>query len=845
MPILDIAYNPYKRKTTVLIDNVDVQKNDEHLIIQEFIENRLPLQTWIEPIKQREWDGIVAHLISEDDAGKIVVRFSGRKLDFEDLKRSLEAQAATRAEDCPVELVFEQNKIKFSLNDKTMMDNIEYVKEKMLSDEFKAIMSDVKEEKSIEAYENLERNFVQAFDSEFRIVLAGTYSCGKSSIINALIGKTVLPMFVETTTTRKCKVIHETANGEKIRLVAIDSKESKLVDETFDSDLDCRNRFEQISPAGQKETTPKGVEEIHIYMDLSHLYPQENRDELSKKFRIVLIDTPGVDSGNSATTNEDNEIINPDKEVALSAINGQDREIVIVCSDADHYQGAALGDLLYHIHRASKDDNGFNDRFFFVMNKSDEIFAAGLGKHKGLFADSISDSSKWGVRDSYLTPRIFMVSAKTKLLVQNGVHNLSENDTTVRRNLTLRNEVNFINRIYADGRDFEDARLFDVCDLPLHKREEIDSCFEDVINSDNRDEALNLLSGIKCIEIAIQDYISRYAYPIKIQKLLDTFEILLDVVKKLSEKQQEILGLKNVALGESNSSREEVEATRAEEERRKEALEKLKERIALQKEKITEYKPADTVEIRHNFREVWDSSAIIEDARRKGDIATMSSGEYGKVKAALTELFNTLNEKALQGYDQMQTQELSQMSAIAKAINRIYEELKGTSLEELADMSFTGKIIEDPQKIISDMLNATERGKKTKERELSRGEQIVRFFKRVVSFGFWGKTGYDETVYPWSEIKKAINRFERNFNSQCQELDEDFKEKRIAILACASSTLDQVVEGIESVGLTLDDYNKRIDLLKENGQALDEEIARVTSNITFLNELSDRIAQTC
>jgi len=283
--------------------------------------------------------------------------------------------------------------------------------------------------------------------------------------------------------------------------------------------------------------------------------------------------------------------------------------------------------LLYHIHRASKDDNGFNDRFFFVMNKSDEIFAAGLGKHKGLFADSISDSSKWGVRDSYLTPRIFMVSAKTKLLVQNGVHNLSENDITVRQNLTLRNEVSFINRIYADGRDFEDARLFDVCDLPLHKREEIDSCFEDVINFDNRDEALNLLSGIKCIEIAIQDYISRYAYPIKIQKLLDTFEILLDVVKKLSEKQQEILGLKNVALGERNSSREEVEATRAEEERRKEALEKLKERIDHQKEKITEYKPADTVEIRHNFREVWDSSAIIEDARRKGDIATMSIGD--------------------------------------------------------------------------------------------------------------------------------------------------------------------------------------------------------------------------
>lgn len=843
MPILDITYNPYKRKTQVLIDNVDVQTNDEHLTIKEFINNRVPLQTWIESIKSKGWDGIVSHLIRKDDAGEIVIRFTGRKLDFEDLKNSLEEQVAKRAKDCPVVLIFDQKKIKFSLNDHIMMDNIEYVKEKMLSDEFKSIMSDVKEEKSIVAYENLERNFAQAFNSEFRIVLAGTYSCGKSSIINALIGKTILPMFEETTTTKKCKVIHDSSIGEKMRLVALDSSNVELVNEIFEKDSECRNRFEQISPAGQMETNPQGIEEIHIYLDLSHLYPIENRTELSKKFKIVLIDTPGADSRNSATMNDDNEIINHDKNVALSAINGQDREIVIICSDT-HYQGTALGDLLYHIHRASKDDNGFNDRFFFVMNKSDEILAAGLGKHKGLFADSISDSSKWGVRDSYLNPKIFMVSAQTKLFVTNGLHKLNAEDPIVLSNDKLDEAVSKLNLFYRSGLRSEACRPFTECDIPCYKKDQFAIEYNQAVASCDKGRALEIQSGIPCVVTAIQDYISRYAYPIKIQKLLDTFEILLDVVKKLSEKQQEILGMKNVALGESNSSREGVEATRAEEERRKEELEKLKERIDLQKEKITEYKPADTVEIRHTFREVWDSSSIIEKTRGKRDDDTMSSSEYEKVKAELTELFNTLSEKALDGYDQMQSQELSQMSAIAKAINRIYEELKGTSLEELVNMSFAGKIIEDPQKIIGDMLNATERGKKTRERYLSRGEQIVRFFKRVVSFGFWGKTGYDVTVYPWSEIKKAINRFERNFNSRCQELDEDFKEKRRTILTCASSTLDQVVEGIEGAGRTLDDYNKQIDSFIEKGQTLDAEITRVNYNIALLNELSERISQT-
>ena len=112
-------------------------------------------------------------MISGDDAGKIVVRFSGRKLDFEDLKRSLEAQAATRAEDCPVELVFEQNKINFSLNDKTMMDNIEYVKEKMLSDEFKSIMSDAREGKTFLVIHDVLANL--NYSIRYRVLRASEY----------------------------------------------------------------------------------------------------------------------------------------------------------------------------------------------------------------------------------------------------------------------------------------------------------------------------------------------------------------------------------------------------------------------------------------------------------------------------------------------------------------------------------------------------------------------------------------------------------------------------------------------------------------------------------------------
>lgn len=843
MPILDITYNPYKRKTRVLIDNVDVQTNDEHLTIKEFTNNRVPLQTWIEPIKAKGWGGIVSHLIRKDDAGEIVIRFTGRKLDFEDLKSSLEEQAASRAKDCPVELVFDKNNIKFSLDDHIMMENIEYVKEKMLSDEFKTIMSEVKDKKILDFYESLESNFAQAFDSEFRIVFAGTYSCGKSSIINALIGKTILPMFVETTTTKKCKVIHDSSIGEKMRLVALDSRDGVLVDEIFDNDLDCRNRFEQISPAGQMETNPKGVNEIHIYMDLSHLYPQENCTELSKKFKIVLIDTPGSDSRNSNTMNDDDVIINHDKDVALSAINGQDREIVIICTDA-HYQGEPLGELLSEIHRASKDDSGFNDRFLFVMNKSDEILADGLGKHKGLFADSISDSRKWRVRDSYLNPKIFMVSAQTELFVINGLHKLSPEDPMVLSNDKLDEAVSKLNLFYRRGERSEACRPFTECDIPCYKKEQFAIEYNQAVASCNKGRALEIQSGIPCVVTAIQDYISRYAYPIKIQKLLRTFKSLLDVMNNLTIQQSAILADIGNKLGESSLSRKGVEASHAEKEREKEEKEKLKERINTLLDKTAELDsvPKEVDKIRQKFDKVWNSRPIVKKARAVERCATMKRDEYAKVKTELNDLFEDIKREVLNDYTDMRDKERLQFMVISQEIHGIYESIVGTPLEKLAKLSIdcVEGLEDDPMTILNNMLQRTESGKSRETEPISRGARMWRSIVKFFTLGRYGKIdSYD--VYPWSHIHEEMNRIEGNFNSQCSIIKNEFTKASEVMKEATQMVLRKIIEGIESARVILSEYEISLDQIKEDEHAFLVEKQRVEKNILLLNDLSNRI----
>jgi hypothetical protein len=49
MKQISISYNPYKMTTKMLIDGIDVCQNDSYDKFKEFIDNKIPLQTRIEP----------------------------------------------------------------------------------------------------------------------------------------------------------------------------------------------------------------------------------------------------------------------------------------------------------------------------------------------------------------------------------------------------------------------------------------------------------------------------------------------------------------------------------------------------------------------------------------------------------------------------------------------------------------------------------------------------------------------------------------------------------------------------------------------------------------------------
>lgn len=224
MKTIEITYNPYKLITKMLIDGFDVCQNKYYVKFKNFIENEIPLQTWIEPIPYLDWAGFVNEITDPEINDEVKIIFSGRVIDFQDLKRAIADQNEERSERTRVKYHYKHKKI---LDDKVLSQNIEEVVKELKSDCFRKLVAERTSEMLIGEYRNLESNYKIAKEQEFYIVFAGIYSSGKSTLINTLIRHDVLPTSDQTCTSKNCRIRHDSSLGKRISLACYD-KDGKL-----------------------------------------------------------------------------------------------------------------------------------------------------------------------------------------------------------------------------------------------------------------------------------------------------------------------------------------------------------------------------------------------------------------------------------------------------------------------------------------------------------------------------------------------------------------------------------------------------------------------------------------
>lgn len=480
---VQISYNPYTVKTEVIINGKAIEEKVSPLT---YVINKR-LQEWIEP--KGSWPGIFKALRTSSGESQISIEFTGTFSDFEDL-----AYAKDKfGEECfsSIELIHK--------NKETARDADPYQKMLKLKELYQQLQDGPIDEFKTP---DIQRNFDTAINSDFRIVIIAPMSSGKSTLINSIIGRDMLPAVNQATTA----VITEIKDNDQFEdfLVNADDKYGNNVVRNKKATKDV------ISELNYKKdpNDPEGKDALIHLVQLEGPIPNLPSDVLS----TVFVDTPG---GNNSQNDEHEEMMD-------EAINDENKSLILYV-----FNGAQLGTndsniILQKIANAMQNStNGkqSRDRFLFVANRMDE-FDVSQEPYEEVISNTILPQL---AANGITEPNLFLTSAQTAKLVRmvmNG-EELSETEEEDLEKLVKRfNRPTRMLPKYASLNSSAKEKLIESAEKFAAAGKEAESIKE---AEKNKNKAAEINSGIPAIEMAIREYLEKYAIAIKIKTVHDTF----------------------------------------------------------------------------------------------------------------------------------------------------------------------------------------------------------------------------------------------------------------------------------------------------------------------------------
>lgn len=441
----------------------------------------------------------------------------------------------------PVEIVFEGTKEEYNellkvSQDKAFVNKITISRSNRILDNGKFILNDTKEvfadiksiieevaKDELEITKNLAK-VTDALDDIIPICVFGNYSAGKSTFINALIGREVLPSGGDPVTAKAFKIQNSTQNDvarikfwhwdDEIEL-SFEEDSYRVIKGNANDDMlfELENVFKEKEVNTMNQMIAVALEFINAYEKRDASSTEiGNMIELNIAFsksgilgssnnKFVIFDTPG-----SNTATNDGHI-----EVLREALEGFSNGIPVWVSQyeaIDTMDNEALCNNILSI-------EALDQRFtMIVLNKAD---VSDLPE-KEFSEKQIKNIKEFKSVEKMYASGIFFVSSIMGLGAKNdGI--LS--DKYYRKIYKLQTDS------FSDSEDEDYMELYKYNIMPLQIKEEV------IAYSANEKNLIYVNSGLHCIETEIEEFASKYSAYNKCQMV---YALLTDVVEKTTEK---------------------------------------------------------------------------------------------------------------------------------------------------------------------------------------------------------------------------------------------------------------------------------------------------------------------
>lgn len=716
--ILSISYNPYLLESKFQVNGKSANKTPW----AEYLRRRR-LQTWFYPAPN--WKGFAVEIQDALNEREVMVEFTGRKIDYEDLKLFFDQWNSQGGKDQKTRFVLTEQKGELR-EDKNVLQELD-----KLVETFKE--SPVEELRS----EELQQRYQQERKNDFDMAVVATMSSGKSTLINALLGCDLLPA-ANDATTAKITRIHD-----------CDDKEGFTVQ--------CSTRQGEILHK-IKPVTPELLDEYNkddkvFYVDLDGDIPGISGSML----RLNILDTPGP---NNSATQEHRDVTN-------TVLHDKERQpIILYVMDStkpeDESDAALLKDIAETIKRGSKQTQ---ERFIFVMNKADMLDESEDGKIGDVLRRRQAYLQRCGIDATQIIP-VSANAAKLLRMQQKG-------------QMLTKKQQGFLVYALSDMNLDEDALLSPACRAELNRKKEEAKQVGDK-------DMLDLIStGIIGLELTINEYLEKYAYPYKISRIIDTFK------KKLDENQMHSKYAAKMAESAENLDK----AIKA--------LEKATRKKKELDEKAVEIEKQMDV-IAFNRKPVMEFCSEFEKQAERAILTKMNKDIPVSQKHSLLKELEQLQRELIQNaqealYKMLNDQMHQQFDPVYKIIRELQDSFKRLEIEEIdfnkvkeltdLDEMLSSMEMED----LSDIFNAgnytyQKSHRETRTRVNPEREGFFGIFK------FWKPKTITETItvsdgeYISAELlySEVVKMIQDDFEKRIQELENSYvvllKDKRKACM---------------------------------------------------------------